>query len=416
MIKELIVNVFIVLLPILAYQLVFMEIRPLKKRSHQQIVIGLFAGITGILCMNFPLHLSESHILVDMRWIPFTIGFLYGGILGGGISTSLISIYRLSLLAGFYPSLGFLIASLLIAAPCIFLKNKYTQSGRFQKIEIGVGLISYAYFLSLSLWYFFSERTFFGWGFYAVLFLFAWLSIVLAINVIEIIRENFSLKMRMHHSERFALISEMAASIAHEVRNPLTVVRGFLQLGKSSADEKLRRYMEIAIAELDRAASVLSDYLDFAKPQLNNVGKISVSEKMTSVLKIVSSYASMNRVEIISGIGENLYVSGDKSKLKQALINILKNAIEAMPDGGTLHVEACSSGGKVSVFVSDSGEGMTSEQLQKLGNPFYTTKAQGTGLGLMVTFRLLEAMNATLNYESEPGKGTKARIVFPEAE
>jgi two-component system sporulation sensor kinase B len=87
-----------------------------------------------------------------------------------------------------------------------------------------------------------------------------------------------------------------------------------------------------------------------------------------------------------------------------------------MPDGGTLHVETFSSGGKVSVFVSDSGEGMTSEQLQKLGNPFYTTKAQGTGLGLMVTFRLLEAMNATLKYESEPGKGTIARIVFPEAE
>lgn len=416
MIKELIVNVFIVLLPVLAYQLVFMEIRPLKKRSHQQIVIGLLTGITGILCMNFPLHLSESLILVDMRWIPFTIGFLYGGILGGVISASLISIYRLSLLAGFYSSLGFLIASLLIAAPCIFLENKYTQSGRFQKIKIGVGLISYANFVSLSLWYFFSEKTFSGWGFYAVLFSFSWLSIVLAINVIEIIRENFSLKMRMHHSERFALISEMAASIAHEVRNPLTVVRGFLQLGKSSADQKLRRYMEIAIAELDRAASVLSDYLDFAKPQLNNVGKISVSEKMTSVLKIVSSYASMNRVEIISGIGENLYVSGDKSKLKQALINILKNAIEAMPDGGTLHVETFSSGGKVSVFVSDSGEGMTLEQLQKLGNPFYTTKAQGTGLGLMVTFRLLEAMNATLNYESEPGKGTKVCIVFPEAE
>ncbi|MDQ0901017.1 MULTISPECIES: ATP-binding protein [unclassified Paenibacillus] len=416
MIKELIVNVFIVLLPILAYQLVFMEIRPLEKRSHQQIVIGLFAGITGILCMNFPLHLSESLIQVDMRWIPFTIGFLYGGILGGGISASLITIYRLSLLAGFYSSLGFLIASLLIAALCILLENKYTQSGRFQKIEIGVGLISSANFLSLCLWYFFSERTFFGWGFYAVLFSFSWLSIVLTINVIEIIRENFSLKMQMQRSERFALISEMAASIAHEVRNPLTVVRGFLQLGKSSADQKLRRYMEIAIAELDRAASVLSDYLDFAKPQLNNVVKISVSEKMTSVLKIVSSYASMNRVEIISEIGENLYVSGDKSKLKQALLNILKNAIEAMPDGGTLHVETCSSGGKVSVFVSDSGEGMTSEQLQKLGNPFYTTKSQGTGLGLMVTFRLLEAMNATLKYESEPGKGTKVCIVFPEAE
>ena len=171
-----------------------------------------------------------------------------------------------------------------------------------------------------------------------MLFLFAWLSIVLAINVIEIIRENFSLKMQMHRSERFALISEMAASIAHEVRNPLTVVRGFLQLGKSSADQKLRRYMEIAIAELDRAASVLSDYLDFAKPQLNNVGKISVSEKMTSVLKIVSSYASMNRVEIISEIGENLYVSGDKSKLKQALINILKNAILDGFEGKKIYV------------------------------------------------------------------------------
>ncbi|MFP4978207.1 ATP-binding protein [Paenibacillus sp. CN-4] len=220
----------------------------------------------------------------------------------------------------------------------------------------------------------------------------------------------------LQRSEKMEIISELAASVAHEVRNPLQVTRGFLQiLGERSAPKE-KEYLQLAIAELDRASMIITDFLTFAKPEMQESGRLDVLAELKQVAGILAPLGHLQGVELKMDLQQNLYVTGNASKFKQALINLIKNAIEAMPDRGTVTVGAWSSGTEVIVSVRDNGIGMTPPELARLGEPYYSNKTKGTGLGLMVTYRIVEAMNGELKFYSHKGVGTQAVMVFPAAD
>ncbi|GIO14145.1 hypothetical protein J19TS2_37000 [Cohnella xylanilytica] len=221
---------------------------------------------------------------------------------------------------------------------------------------------------------------------------------------------------RLQRTEKMKIISDLAASVAHEVRNPLQVTRGFLQLLAQKSDSANERYYHMAINELDRASTIITDFLTFAKPELDTVERINLSEEMNQVVTIIHPLAAMHGGDLHIEIEENLYIEGNASKFKQAVINILKNSIEALPPDGRIEIEAYAGEREVTIRIADNGEGMEEEQLARLGEPFFSTKTKGTGLGLMVTFRIIEAMKGTLEFRSEVGKGTEAIVRFPLAE
>lgn len=239
------------------------------------------------------------------------------------------------------------------------------------------------------------------------------MTMVFQVYLTEYLNENALLRTEMQKSEKLNIVSELAASVAHEVRNPLTVVRGFIQLLESTEDVKNKDYMRLVLAELDRAEQIISDYLNLARPQIEKE-HICLSAQLIEMTTLMSSFAAMQGVYLQVEISESLYTIGDKTKLKQAIMNVVKNGIEAIQGNkGYLKVTAIQKDELIIIRVKDSGVGMTKEQLVRLGQPYYSLKEKGTGLGLMVTFSILQAHNGTLEYKSESGKGTEAIIILP---
>lgn len=182
-------------------------------------------------------------------------------------------------------------------------------------------------------------------------------------------------------------------------------------------DYKRKEYSTITLEELDRAESIISDYLSLAKPQIEKLEPIILEEALTKASQILSSYANLQNVEIITNsvMLHPATVYGSKSKFRQAIINIGKNAIEAMPEGGmlTLSYTVNELNKTVTVTISDTGIGMNEEQLKRLGAPYYTTKDKGTGLGTIVNFSVIRAMNGRIEVHSKEGLGTTYLITLP---
>lgn len=218
---------------------------------------------------------------------------------------------------------------------------------------------------------------------------------------------------RLQRTEKLKIISDLAASVAHEVRNPLQVTRGFLQLLAGKSDEKDKPYYELATNELDRASEIITDFLTFAKPEMEAVTLLDLSEELKKLEAMMTPLAAMHGGVIRLDTQPKLYFHGNSSKLMQALINIIKNSIEALGTDGWIDITTVSDGEYAVVRIKDNGEGMHEDQIANLGVPFFSTKTKGTGLGLMVTFRIIEVMKGTIEFRSIITKGTEVTIRFP---
>jgi len=226
------------------------------------------------------------------------------------------------------------------------------------------------------------------------------------------VKEREDYNRRLQRAEKLKVISDLAASVAHEVRNPLQVTRGFLQL-LAEREVSNRRYYDMAIEELDRASAIITDFLTFAKPDMDEFTVLDLTDELEKINAIMTPHASLNGVALRFDVRDKLHIEGNSSRFKQAIINFIKNGIEAMENGGELAIQACREGDQAVIRIRDSGSGMDEEQIAKLGTPYFSTKTKGTGLGLMVAFRIIEAMNGTIAFKSETGKGTEVTLRFP---
>ncbi|AZK46342.1 sensor histidine kinase [Paenibacillus lentus] len=233
-------------------------------------------------------------------------------------------------------------------------------------------------------------------------------------QVVEYSRQLEMFNNELQRAEKMEIISEMAASVAHEVRNPLQVTRGFLQLIAEKEHNSDKVYMNMALDELDRASNIITDFLTFAKPEVGKVTTLNLLNEFIHIEGILVPMVNLQGGRISVHIPNDLYIRGNSSKFKQAFINIIKNSIEALHGDGDIQIWAHKENGKVSIHIKDNGEGMDKEALSRLGEPYFSTKTKGTGLGLMVTFRIIEVMEGEVHFTSEKGVGTEAIISFPQ--
>ncbi|MGD8191331.1 PAS domain-containing sensor histidine kinase [Brevibacillus ginsengisoli] len=228
------------------------------------------------------------------------------------------------------------------------------------------------------------------------------------------ISEKLMTEDLLRNSEKLSVIGQLAAGIAHEIRNPLTALRGFIQLlKKQSADNQ--SYYDVMLSELDRINYIASELLVLSKPQITSFRKNELISMLKSVLTIIETQAIMNNVQIFTDFqSDHMYIHSVDNQLKQVFMNILKNGIEAMPHGGEfiIHASKIDSEHIILRFI-DNGIGIRKELLEKLGEPFYTTKANGTGLGLMVSKKIITEHNGSLLITSEEGEGTTVEIILP---
>ncbi|MBN8200152.1 sensor histidine kinase [Bacillus sp. NTK034] len=237
-----------------------------------------------------------------------------------------------------------------------------------------------------------------------------------AIGEMEHIMERTKILKELQRAEKMNAIGQLAASVAHEIRNPMTVVKGFLQifLAKEEMTEEEKMYIKLMIDEMERAETIINDYLSLAKPDLEQVESFNAGDLAASVIDLMNSYAMMSKnISVVSEISEGIWILGNASELKQVLINIYKNGIEAMKNGGRLSLSV-SREGKYCVFeISDTGVGMTKEEMDRLGTAFYSLKEKGTGMGLLVCYQIVDRMKGRIEVNSEKGKGTVFRIFIP---
>lgn len=237
-----------------------------------------------------------------------------------------------------------------------------------------------------------------------------------AIGEMESIIKKTKLQQDLQRAEKMNAIGQLAASVAHEIRNPMTVVKGFLQLfyNREKMGEEDREYIKLMITEMDRAENIINEYLSLAKPNVEDLEVIDCTELIHSVADLMSSYALLTSgITIELEVEDSLSIKGSKSELKQVFLNIMKNGIEAMKDGGRLFITVKKANSMVAFVIADTGVGMTKEEVKRLGTPFYSLKEKGTGIGLMVCYQIIERMKGRIEVQSEKGKGTSFTIELP---
>ncbi|MFS0751713.1 ATP-binding protein [Oceanobacillus sp. 1P07AA] len=215
----------------------------------------------------------------------------------------------------------------------------------------------------------------------------------------------------MVRSEKMNVAGQLAAGIAHEIRNPLTSLKGFLQLLQAGVNHK-EEYFNIMIEEIEKIESITSELLFISKPLTDNRSEEIISDMINDVIMLLSPQAKQKNISIIKLGSCNQTIECDRSQIKQVLINLVKNAIEAMDNGGEITLTSEVVDDNVIVSVIDEGIGIKEEILHKLGEPFFTTKQTGTGLGLLITKQILEAHNANFEVSNNQEKGSTFKLVF----
>ncbi len=408
-IKDLFVNMFFIIFTLFLNQLFIFD-KPMKNKTKRNITfIGGMLQI--ILVMTFPINIH--HYFIDLRQVPFIIGYLYNGYRIGFGLYFIIILYQYILDGGNFISTIYINSLLFLFL--FLLSTKFKGYNIIKKQVVLVGISSISSILLLSSEFFFSD---FKTNFlYLPVLLFFFQSFVLLLETffIEKIKTNVMLRENIKQKEKLEVVSRLAASISHEVRNPLTVSRGFLQYLDSYdvSMEKKKEFMQLALKEIDRANDIVSNYLIFAKPVLETLEKIEITQSINKIIDLFSPCHKMRKINISLHAKGDYYVLGDKDKFEQCLINLMRNSKDAMPDGGTQTIYLSSMNNTVIINISDSGIGMSPEEIRRLGEPYFSTKEKGTGLGMMVVFSIIKAMKGTITIKSEKGKGTQVIIKLP---
>ncbi|MBP1966821.1 PAS domain-containing sensor histidine kinase [Paenibacillus aceris] len=219
-------------------------------------------------------------------------------------------------------------------------------------------------------------------------------------------------------SDKLSAVGQLAAGVAHEIRNPLTALKGFLQLLKTN-NTKEQYYIEIMQKELQRIEFIVNEFLFVSKPQATNFATRTIDAIVMSTIELLHPQALLENIQIEADIAPELPpVSCDERQIKQVFINILKNALESMEQGGKMRIQAAADPTQRNVLIRfiDQGCGIAPERLPKLGEPFYSTKEKGTGLGLMVCYRIIEAHGGMMEIRSKLEEGTTVEITLPSAQ
>lgn len=237
-------------------------------------------------------------------------------------------------------------------------------------------------------------------------------NIIYAMGIFYDITSEELFNERLRNLERMTLVGQMGASIAHEIKNPLTTIKGFLQLAERSDQKLSQAELKLLISEIERCNIIISDFLSISKKSDTKLKISNLKEILEQQIVLVEKEAMMANVQLSIEIDE-IWLKVNANEIKQLFLNLAQNGIEAMPEGGSLHIRLKEIDNKVVLEIEDVGKGISPDILERIGTPFFTTKEKGTGLGISVCQQIVEKHGAELEIKSEVGVGTKVRVIFP---
>ncbi len=410
-VKEIILQLFFSLMPFLMFNVYYRD----KPRN----VSRKFIIVTTAICLFFSMTLGASVVsgyFYDIRYVLLLFGLIFGGLQAGVILLLEFVLYRLHI-GGDGTGIALLIMVILFPLSLV-LSRIYHACLRKMPVIILAGFIFF--FVPFLFVYWQTPESIENNLMFHILvmpvqnFIGSWLLISLFQKAIK----DKELFINYAHNERVEMIGQVAASLVHEVRNPLTAVKGFLKLIRESALERDRvnRYIDICVTEVERTEYILSEYLSISKPLTDHQEPTDLSDLLQITVEVMRPYANMNNVGLEGRISvPSVLILANPEKTKQILMNMIKNAIEACYDSteGKVTLELGVAGGKAVLTIEDNGIGMTKDQVEKLGTVFFSTKAKGTGLGLTFSYQAIQAMGGTVTLKSVHGAGTRFTISLP---
>lgn len=381
-----------------------------EQNLKEKINYGLVGSMGALFCMFYPIEtLGETHF--DLRMIAIMIVTIYAGAISGSLVLLIVCIFRY-LIGGPYVFIGIAVSVLAFAVGLLFQKILHKTKHKFL-VSLLIMTVYSAMYITIILF----TVTMLDLTFYIIYFGTFYFTFVSLVLIIERLMKTNKQIEEMVYLDKLNMVGQMAASIAHEIRNPLSTVKGFIQhLSEDTSDEQLRRFSPLILDELDRTNKIITDYLSITKPEQFHVSVINLTKVLQSSVDLLRPYAAYSNTSIIFTADRDYYIQGDEQHLKQAIMNVIKNGIESTEDKrGTVEIDISPGllSDTVELRISDNGVGMTAEQLSKIGLPFYTTKTKGTGLGSMVTNKIIREFHGKIEYDSQPEKGTVVRIVLP---
>ncbi|MBP2002254.1 two-component system sporulation sensor kinase B [Paenibacillus shirakamiensis] len=411
MFETLLLNFLFLLVPVVIY-LIFFEN---SSYTYDRRIFVLLSTVAMILCLAKPIQLDIGYIF-DLRYIPFVLVALFGGYKNAipiyvVLNTCRFYIGGNGIVFSFLYSTAFLILIPLLHPRFIRLSSRNriiaATTISFFNVSCYLSILSFTQYLHSP------QYNILVWN---ALITYGGMTGILML-LIEKIMTNTKNRDRILQSERLNVVSELAASVSHEIRNPLTVTSGFLQLlnrSKTLTSEE-KGYVEMSLQELERAEKIVSDYLSFAKPQTPFMVFSDLSAELEYTKNIIVPYASIHKVEVVFSFHNTLTTIYDRNQIQQCLINLYKNGIEAMKEtgGGTLFIDISEKKQQIIISICDTGVGMSKEEISRLGKPYYSTKAEGTGLGMLMVYTTIHKLKGKIEVVSDKGKGTTFLITIP---
>ncbi|SNB45703.1 nitrogen regulation protein NR(II) [Geobacter sp. DSM 9736] len=219
---------------------------------------------------------------------------------------------------------------------------------------------------------------------------------------------------RMAHQENMARLGEMGAVLAHEIRNPLGGIKGFAQvIEKRPVDERNSKFASRIVAETIRLENLVADLLSYAHNNRLKSERVNLCDVIEHSVSLLRPEANQHAIELSVSCGDSMYLLGRRDHLEQVLLNIIRNGIQSMHQGGVLAIETGRTGTTLVVTITDTGEGIREEDAERIFDPFFTTKAKGTGLGLPLCKKIIEEHEGSIEAKCSSGKGTSIIIKLP---
>ncbi|MCX8031653.1 MAG: ATP-binding protein [Thermodesulfovibrionales bacterium] len=239
----------------------------------------------------------------------------------------------------------------------------------------------------------------------------------IGIFFLKLQKKSEVLNKTIEENKQLAILGEMASVLAHEIRNPLGSIKGFAQLVleevKKNNLKELEEHLSIIVSESKRLESLSDDLLLYAKTKEYKIQNINLKEIIEECIKSISANIDKKEIDFKISMPKPLFLKSDYDKLKQILINIIQNSVDAIPKKGLIHIHTEQKGSQVLVTIEDNGCGMSEEVLSNIFKPFYTTKTKGTGLGLAIVDKLTKSIGIMIHFYSKEGVGTTVKLMIP---
>jgi two-component system sporulation sensor kinase B len=407
-------QIFCILFPMVIYQSFFQK--KVMKKTHQKVVLSLLCGVAIIICMTFPVSINDNYIL-DFRFIPLIIAFIYGGYRVGFLLSIILISYRFIIGGtGFYLG-GLTMTAFYVVAFQFILPHSERWNQNWKKLYPYVLLTFSLIFFALGTQflddYSFTKNEVILWGWFSILnYITFWMIMYLQSTMKEI--EDVSQKMIQFEKDH--TLNHLLIFISQQLAAPLNNAKEMISLVKeeqiSSRQSWSLRKIE---SELTQAEQSLEQYLSFLDDHSGKQGVWSFVKELDSIIELMKLYAEVHEVELgYSNTAEqDVSFRGDRTMVRFALINLIKNAIEACGSNGRVNICLHEMLKEIYIVIEDNGVGIPSNVMHKLGKPLPTAKENGTGLGLVSTYKIAESMGGRVEVESKPNEGTTFSLYFP---